>query len=137
MEYETAEEFYATDFPPATANPCAECPWVRTAIPGYLGPLTADAWCEVAHGESPIACHMTIKHTHVDEDGDPAGDWDDPAMRQCKGAAIFRGNISKSPRHPQILRAEQDYELVFGWDNQFIEHHNTPRLPAGRGKRHG
>ena len=51
------------------------------------------------------------------------GKWDDPAIRQCAGAAIFRGNICKTPRNPQIERRDADYELVFSWDNEFIEHH--------------
>lgn len=113
------EAFYAKQFPDTTPNPCAQCPWRRDALPGHLGPMTAEEWCEVAHSEAPIACHMTIKRT----DASGHGEWDDPAMRQCKGAAIFRGNISKEPRHPQICRADADYVTVFGWDNEFIDYH--------------
>lgn len=100
--------------PEATAKPCNECPWVRTALPGHLGPNTAEEWAELAHSDSPIACHMTI----TDES------WADPNMRQCAGSAIFRANIWKSPRHPNVARAkERNTEAVFAWDDEFIAHH--------------
>jgi hypothetical protein len=106
-------------YPPTTPKPCVECPWVRTARPGHLGPATAEEWCEIAHGEPPVACHMTIKR--VDLEG--IGNWEDPAMRQCAGAAIFRANISKTPLNPSIARGEPDRNLVFSWDDEFISHH--------------
>jgi hypothetical protein len=63
---------------------------------------------------------MTIKRT--DDDG--YGKWDDPAIRQCAGSAIFRANICKSPRNPEVARADEaDRVTVFGWDNEFIDHH--------------
>lgn len=101
--------------PDAVAKPCTECPWRRDATPGHLGPHAAKEWVDMAHGEGPIACHMTIQH----EDQD----WSE--LKQCAGSAIFRGNICKSPRHAKVAVFETDKVTVFGWDDQFIEHHTT------------
>lgn len=102
------------NLPDVTVRPCNECPWLRTARPGHLGPNTAKEWAEMAHGESPVACHETI--THADQD------WRE--LRQCAGMAIFRANIFKTPRHPKVARAkEPDTDRVFAWDDEFIAHH--------------
>jgi hypothetical protein len=99
--------------PEATKVPCNECPWVRTSAPGWLGPYTAREWVALAQSDSPIACHTTIT-----EDGQ----WDTPGIRQCKGAAIYRANVLKSPRHPNVARAQADTETVFTW-GEFEAHH--------------
>lgn len=104
--------------PPVTARPCAECPWLRTSAPGWLGPLDAEEWVALAHSDQPIACHTTI----VDAGEDGIGDWDDPLIRQCKGAAIYRANVLKRPRDPEVARAERDTETVFSW-GEFEAHH--------------
>lgn len=101
------------NLPEATVRPCNECPWLRTSVPGYLGPSSAEEWIEMAHGETPIACHMTIEH-----DGQ---DWSE--LRQCAGAAIFRANVCKTPRHPMVARAKPNTEAVFSWNDEFLEHH--------------
>jgi hypothetical protein len=106
--------------PEPTKVPCPECPWLRVSAPGWLGPYTADEWLTLAHSDSPIACHTTI--TETNEEGE--GDWSHPQMRQCQGAAIFRANVFKSPRHPSIARAERDTEMVFTWNDEFRAHHN-------------
>lgn len=107
------QERVLDSLPEATARPCVECPWLRTAVRGHLGPNTAEEWTEIAHTDSPIACHMTIDHNHQD--------W--PELRQCAGSAIFRANVFKEPRHPKVARAERDEQRVFSSDQEFIDHH--------------
>lgn len=109
----------ARKLPPTTRKPCSECPWVRTCAPGWLGPFDADTWLEAAHSDAPIACHTTIVTT--DEKG--VGSWEDPHIKQCAGAAIFRSNVFKSPRDPAVLVLPADKELVFSWNDEFREHH--------------
>lgn len=106
-------------FPPPVAKPCRECPWRRDSTWGYLGPHTAQEWVEQAHGEAIIACHMTIKD--VEPGGD--GDWNHPAMRQCRGAAIFRRNVGKNHRRPDVPSGPHDTETVFATNGEFIDHH--------------
>lgn len=102
-----------TNIPPAVKDPCNECPWRRDAAPGHLGPHSAMEWHRIAHGESAIACHKTIR---------VSGEWA-PGTRQCRGAAIFRENVCKNPRNPTIETGPRDMETVFATDEEFIEHH--------------
>lgn len=106
-------DMMSKQYPPATKEPCNDCPWRRNAIPGWLGPMSAEEWCEAAHGEVAIACHQTIP------DG---GGWA-PNTLQCRGAASFRANICKSPRNPTIETGPADRERVFAWDDEFKEYH--------------
>lgn len=102
--------------PHVTAKPCNECPWLRTSRPGYLGPVTAQEWINTAHSEAVIACHQTIKYNGQDVS----------EMRQCAGAATFRTNVFKSPRHPNIATSDEpDRETVFGNNKEFLDHHEV------------
>ncbi len=113
-------------YPDATPEPCNDCPWRRVATPGWLGPYLPSDWIKIVHGESPIACHQTIRV----EEGATEGDWDDPKMRQCRGAAIFRANVAKSPKHPDIVTGPADEESCFGSNEEFLEHHGgEPMTP--------
>jgi hypothetical protein len=92
--------------------PCDECPWLRDSLPGFLGPHDPATWRSLAHSDQPIACHKTIK-----QEGSMAG------TLQCAGAAIYRGNVCKSPRDPEVARAKPDHDLVFSTPWEFIGHH--------------
>jgi hypothetical protein len=116
------DDFYSRTFPSATPNPCDECPWTRTSTRGWLGPHTPEEWLDIAHGESPIACHKTIRRT--DDYG--IGDWANPEMRQCRGASIFRANVYKNPRHPDLKSGPVDEEHVFTTHAEFLAHHVLP-----------
>jgi hypothetical protein len=106
--------------PPVTKVACNECPWRREAAPGHLGPYGPEKWVDIAHSEAAIACHKTI--TVVNEDGE--GDWEDPQIRQCFGAAQFRKNVFKSPRDPEVAATDsRDLDAFFAWGNEFIAHH--------------
>lgn len=100
------------ELPSCVKEPCSECPWRRDAAPGYLGPHSANKWLDIAHGESAIACHKTIK---------VSGSWE--GARQCRGAAIFRENLCKHPRNPTIETGPRDMEAVFATNEEFVEHH--------------
>lgn len=104
------------DLPPAAATPCQGCPWRRTAARGWLGPLTADEWIALVHTDAPIACHETIT---------VSGEWA-PGTLQCRGAAIFRENVCKSPRDPAVVTGPVDRRRVFAHNSEFLEHHAGP-----------
>lgn len=112
---ENIYDIYETQLPPATKKPCDQCPWRREAMPGFLGPHGAKEWAEMAHDDIPIMCHKTLRHGQHD--------FDDPEIRQCRGAAIFRANIHKRPRNPTAETGPRDTKTVFSWDNEFIDHH--------------
>lgn len=110
-----------TQLPRACARPCNDCPWRRVATPGWLGPHTADQWVQLAHTDEPIACHETI----VEDD-----DWTTPGLRQCKGAAIYRKNIAKLPRNPEVAVADEaDRDNVFASPAEFTTHHARKQDP--------
>jgi len=105
---------------PPCGKPCKECPWRRESVPGWLGPHPAKDWVALAHSDAQIACHLTIPED-TPEDGS-----DLDQMTTCSGAAIFRANVCKAPRTLRGLddyRLEADREAVFGWNDQFLEHH--------------
>ncbi len=78
----------------------------------------------MAHGEDAIACHETIV---ADDNGD--GDWGHPDLLQCAGSAIYRANVCKTPRHPEIAVGVADRDSVFGWLTEFLEHHDPGGEP--------
>lgn len=114
------EEAMAREYPPAVKEPCNDCPWRRNAAPGWLGPHPAQQWLDCVHGETAIACHQTIPE---------GGGWG-PRTLQCRGAAVFRANVFKSPHNPTIEAGPRDTEHVFETDAEFREYHapNVPRV---------
>ena len=47
----------AAECPNQPTAACADCPWAREALAGWLGLLSADEWVEAAHSESTAECH--------------------------------------------------------------------------------
>lgn len=86
-------------------TPCSDCPFARVSLPGWLGPLTADEWVTVAHGEQKIECHVWMN-------------------KQCAGAATYRTNVVKLCRDPRILSLPRDTVKVFSTPTEFRAHHN-------------
>lgn len=111
--------------PEATAQPCNECPWRRHAARGHLGPYDPRKWVRVALGDEPIACHKTIVVTDPLEG---IGDWEQPKMRQCRGAAIFRANLGKVPRNGQVITGPLDGDAVFDDAVDFCHHHGDDEI---------
>ena len=99
------------DLPPPVPQPCNDCPWRKNATPGWLGPHSAKQWVRMAHGETPIACHETIKFD---------GSWE--GAKQCAGAASFRANVAKRPRDPAVALGPRR-EDVFETTEDFVEYH--------------
>lgn len=109
---------------PVTKTPCDECPWRRNSIPGFTGPESPQTWIDCAHGDGYIACHKTIKKS-----GTVSGQtqW----SHQCAGAAIFRANVHKQPRDPDVTVLPADRKAVFARNEEFMEHHDlAPRMMA-------
>lgn len=105
--------------PPPTTKPCDECPWRRASIPGYVGPHDAGAWRDAIHSDAPIACHKTIT-----SEGEET-----TYSHQCAGAAIYRANVHKLPRDPDVVTLPADRERVFANDREFLAHHDLrPRM---------
>lgn len=87
-------------------QPCMECPWRRVALRGWLGNLTIEVFLSHAHSESVMDCHTgTGEH-------------------QCAGAAIYRANVCKRTRHPDmVMELPVNHEKVFSSPAEFTNHH--------------
>jgi hypothetical protein len=83
---------------------CSDCPWARTALPGWLGGATAEQWVACAHSDEKIECHTLTG-------------------AECAGAAIYRANVAKSLRDPQAFRLPADPVKVFASPAEFKAHH--------------
>jgi hypothetical protein len=97
-------------------KPCTDCPWARASLKGWLGPLSAEQWLTVAHGDGLVECH-TMKLG-----------WAKPM--QCAGAAIYRRNVAKTPRATEALRLPADRERVFASPSEFVAHHTRAAKAA-------
>jgi hypothetical protein len=86
------------------SKPCADCPWAREALPGWLGGMSVDQWLQAAHGEGIIECHTLLPH-------------------QCAGSAIYRKNVLKNPRDKAVLVLPADREHIFKTPAEFRAHH--------------
>lgn len=106
MALTTEEE--ATESNVQHKRPCADCPWRRKSIPGWLGSGDVASWLQAAHGEARVDCH-TVK-------GDP--------QPQCAGVAIYRANVLKLPRDPETLRLKKNPTVVFDNPADFARHHS-------------
>jgi hypothetical protein len=85
-------------------TPCSDCPWARKALPGWLGAFKAQQWLHIAHSDDKVDCH-TLRGA------------------QCAGIAIYRRNVVKTPRDPEVLRLEADRATVFATPQEFLDHH--------------
>lgn len=71
-------------------TPCSDCPFRRDSLRGWLGGSQPSEFVAMAHSDMRYPCHLT------------RGKW---AKRpQCAGLAIYRANVAKLPRDPEILR---------------------------------
>lgn len=93
-------------------RPCGDCPWRRVSCPGWLGgDLSPEEWLQVANGEMPVPCHKADAKGHEEI--------------QCAGLAIYRANVSKLPRDPEVLRLPSDRYNVFEGPAAFVKHHRS------------
>lgn len=87
-------------------KPCADCPFAKTALNGWLGGETIEDWLQCIHTDTIINCHCTTN-------------------QQCAGAAIYRANVFKRVRSAEALALPpDDGKLVFSDDNAFRKHHS-------------
>lgn len=84
--------------------PCADCPWARTSLKGWLGGPSADDWLREAHGDHEIPCHVL-------------------RGAQCAGAATYRRNVRKLSVNPGVLLLGVDRVTVFATPDEFRRHH--------------
>lgn len=96
-------------------GPCRECPYKKTAAPGYFGGNTFQTYLEGIIYDRPTPCHMT------------SGDNE----KQCAGAILLRINTAKRSIDPELLTqenklrsSEKARSLVFDNTHDFYVHHH-------------
>lgn len=100
----------ATEAKVQHGDPCSDCPLRRNSLNGWLGDTgTPEEWAAALHSDSPMNCHV-LKGA------------------QCAGAAIYRGNVCKSPRDKTILVLPSDRKTVFSGPGEFVAHHKKASL---------
>lgn len=97
----------AIETPKQHQQPCSDCPWARTALPGWLGDNDVAEWMRIVHGDGIIECHALKGPS---------------CSHQCAGAAIYRANVCKTSRDPEVLTLPADSKKVFTW-GEFEKHH--------------
>jgi len=98
--------------PDALSKPCNDCPWRYDSTEGWLGPYSARQWIDLANSDEAIACHETIQES---------GSWN--GAFQCAGAALYRGNVGKLPRDPEVAVMQEPGNDCFISSMEFLEHH--------------
>lgn len=95
---------------PYMRKPCAECPYRKDSMKGWLGKYRAD---ELVNDTDSFTCHKT-------KDSDKQG------LKQCAGHMLLLGNENAFVR---ILKAQGEKvnlkgrTLVFDNKQDFIDHH--------------
>ena len=114
----------------ATKKPCAECPFRKKSIPGYLGPWPGPSeLLDQAFSEAGFICHKTI--VRVDENHSFI--FKGEKFRQCAGALICANKTSKIHRDPEMqkeqLRLGTPSDIMNGFE--FLDRHDK-RLSAAK-----
>jgi hypothetical protein len=109
------------------ASPCAQCPFRRASLPGYLGGTHPDVFGHLADSDVRMPCHLHlpdgVNYAAAVEPGSP-----EYAAPQCAGRAIHWRNQLKTPRDPQLLVLPADHARVFTWPSEFVLHHRERAL---------
>lgn len=103
-------------FRPVADEPCRQCPFRRTSLPGWLGSDSPEGFIANVMAEVPLPCHSTINYRRAD--------WSERWAagrigKLCRGALTFAANACKTPRPGSRLPVvDADPAIVF----------TTPRL---------
>lgn len=73
---------------------------------------------KAAHSDALIDCHAL-------ESGEGA-------MWQCAGSSIYRANVAKRSRNPEVLVLPPDRERVFNNPGEFAAHHQPSTPPRSK-----
>lgn len=103
----------ANEVPKQMKTPCEDCPFRRKSIAGWPGGMTPGDYAALAHSDSVIKCHTKTLPSKE--------------QMQCAGAAIYRKNVCKMARTPN-LSLPGNTKDVFATVLEFLEHHTKKKL---------
>jgi hypothetical protein len=104
-------------------TPCRQCPFRRTALPGWLGGSEPEDFCAMAQSEVRMPCHRSLRDGVDYSVAHLPGKPEYPAP-QCAGRAIFWSNQFKAQRPgSNLLVLPADHQSVFSSSQEFLSHH--------------
>lgn len=112
-------------FRPFTPAPCKQCPFRKTAMPGWLGAAPPEMFIANIHAEVPSPCHMTIDYRKPDWEAK----WTAGKLgKLCTGTLVMAANMLKRARNQRMIPSvPADRETVFTTAQEFLAHHNGAR----------
>lgn len=114
----------------AVKEPCAQCPFRRAGMAGWLGESDPESFIETTMADYPMPCHQTIDYA----DPDWKEHWEAGQNgKLCAGALSFFANIGKLSRERGRPRRPED-ETVFSSAQEFCDHHNGARVKSWKMK---
>jgi hypothetical protein len=116
----------AGPFRPIPEKLCAECPYRRKSMAGWLGRNRPEAFTDAIFTETPQPCHLSLDY----EDKRWKEKWEaGKTGKLCRGALVLAANMCKLARdQTAIPRVPPDRDEVFGHGREFIEHHGTAKV---------
>lgn len=130
-------------------KPCAECPFRKTSLKGYVGGHEdAIEIYDLLSVDRKFPCHMQVTDiknhllNELGDDGeDPLSMSDDAAFEQaceeaphCTGAILFLNNSCKRSRNPEIVKLQNAMpdkdDSVFQHLKDFLTYHNSKIFKA-------
>lgn len=105
--------------------PCAECPFRKDAMAGWLGPDTPEEVLTKVHSEGGYPCHMDMEGKPTNKDG-----VDCTEVEQCAGAVLSANASCKTYRDPELwamqLKLREGAPTPILDQFQFLKHHKVP-----------
>jgi hypothetical protein len=108
-------------------QPCAQCPFRRASLPGFLGGAHPDTFMQLANADVRMPCHLHLPQG-VDYAAAQVPGTREFQAPQCAGRAVFWRNQIKQPRDAALLILEADRNTVFTWPSEFMAHHREGAL---------
>lgn len=122
-----------------TAVPCAQCPFRRTAMRGYLGGhREPNEITDIVVGDGRFPCHMEV--TNLTDRGRPVRLKFHRAVEMaevCAGSAAMLSNMLKRSRDRDVSTKQSEVGKradVFNNPQEFCEYHNHGPLADVRRK---
>lgn len=105
------------DMQPPSKVACAECPFSKTATPGFLGGWAAEAYRPITYLPFQFACHLTHTPDILDVEN----------QRHCTGMCHFRANLGidfgPNSNLSEVIREAGKHPGYFETFEEFVAYH--------------
>lgn len=108
-------------------KPCAECPFSKQSMRGWLGDYTVDDLLMLYRFDVPFPCHMTMK-TATGISADAVTDAiQSGKMQLCRGYVEMMKKCYKMPRREWLAEIVKNAETTVDsmTTQEFLEHHTV------------